>query len=124
MGVRFPHGSLECGLRIAEWKTGFEFRIPNSAFRIGNGDVAQPEEAAVSEAAQWRFDSSHHHSSHAGRRSAGSHKPGGWVRHPGVRLSTGYANRNSGQVESLTFVGSTPTPVTIRMRNAEFGMRY
>jgi hypothetical protein len=24
----------------------------------------------------------------------------------------GYANRNSGQVESLMFVGSTPTPTT------------
>ena len=37
-----------------------------------------------------------------------------WVRLPPSPLSelTGYANRNSGQVESLMFVGSTPTLVT------------
>jgi membrane peptidoglycan carboxypeptidase len=37
-----------------------------------------------------------------------------WVRLPPSPLdgTTGYANRNSGQVESLMFVGSTPTLVT------------
>jgi hypothetical protein len=54
------------------------------------GDVAQLAEAAVSEAARCGFDSHRHH----------------WME------LTGYANRNSGQVESLMFVGSTPTLVT------------
>ena len=34
------------------------------------------------------------------------------VRPPDPPLATGYANRHSGEVESLVPVGSTPTPVT------------
>ena len=36
------------------------------------------------------------------------------VRHPDPRLGTGYANRQSDEVESLVPVGSTPTSVTLR----------
>lgn len=50
----------------------------------------------------------------AGRRSAGPHKAGIPVRVRGLQLVAEYANRQSGQVESLVMsVGSTPTSATL-----------
>jgi hypothetical protein len=48
------------------------------------------------------------------QRSTGPHKPGpsGATPEPAIR-TTRYANWQSGEVESLVFVGSTPTLVTI-----------
>jgi hypothetical protein len=64
----------------------------------GTGDVAQLEEAAVSDAARCGFDSHRHH----------------WLE------LAGYANGHSGQVESLMFVGSTPTLVTAEWTGVGF----
>ena len=53
-------------------------------------------------------------SARVGQCSSGSHKPRppGATPGPATFISAGYANRQSGEVESLVPVGSTPTSVT------------
>lgn len=89
------------------------------------GEVVELEDTQHSECCArraWEFDSPLRHwtevhviaRSRVSQCSAGPHKPGPWVQLPDpLLLATEYANRQSGQVEGLVFVGSTPTSVTV-----------
>lgn len=95
MRVQFPHGSLT----TAKW-WNWDTRDAQNVVPQGNESSNLSLATVTSE-----------YTSRVSQRSAGPHKPGPSGATPEPAM-TRYANRQSGEVESLVFVGSTPTLVT------------
>ena len=89
MRVQFPHGSLA----TAKW-WNWDTRDAQNVVPLGMGVRISP----------WLL-------TRVSQRSSGPHKPGPSGATPEPAM-TRYANWQSDEVESLVFVGSTPTLVT------------
>ena len=92
MRVQFPHGSLTIA-KWWNWDTRDAQNVVPKGNESSNLSLATDKPSRVSQ------------------RSAGPHKPGPSGATPEPAM-TRYANWQSGEVESLVFVGSTPTLVT------------